>query len=204
MKRTRASLGIASLALTLTVVGLGPLRAEDLPTLPTGAPAPDFSARDEDGELHQLVSYRGKAVVLEWTSQDCPYVKRHYDADTMERLASSLGAEGVIWLAVNSSYYNTPEDTRAWKSRQGFEYVTLQDAEGGLGRRYGARTTPHMFVIDAAGVLQYNGAIDDDPRGRSAAPENYVAAAMRAVMAGGTPDPSSTEPYGCGIKYARR
>jgi peroxiredoxin len=182
----------------------GPLRAADLPTLATGTPAPEFSSRDESGGEHRLADYRGRAVVLEWTNPDCPFVQRHYEADTMEQLAHSLGARDVVWLAVNSTRYNTPADTQSWKSRQGFEYATLHDADGKLGRLYGARTTPHMFVIDADGILRYNGAIDDDPRGSSSEPVNYVENGVRAVLAGGTPDPSATRPYGCSVKYAKQ
>ena len=166
-----------------------------------GKPAPDFSAVDETGAAHELSHYRGHAVVLEWTNSECPFVERHYSADTMEKLAATLGAKDVVWLAVNSTHTNTPADTIAWKAEQGFAYPTLQDADGTLGHRYGARTTPQLFVIDAAGVLRYEGAIDDDPYGSAAVPVNYVGGAVAALLAGGAPDPSETKPYGCSVKY---
>ena len=165
-----------------------------------GTPAPDFSLPDEDGKVHKLSDYRGKLVVLEWTNQECPYVKRHYRADTMEKLSEEFDAE-VVWLAVNSTKSNSPEDTRAWKSEQGFHYATLQDPAGDVGHLYGARTTPNMYVIDPEGQLRYSGAIDDDPRGRSEGPSNYVSGAIHALLQGSDPDPSETRPYGCSVKY---
>jgi hypothetical protein len=119
----------------------------------------------------------------------------------MEKLAVALGASDVVWLAVNSTHSNTPSDTAKWKSEQGFAYATLQDADGTIGRLYGARTTPHLFVIDAAGVLRYDGAIDDDPYGKAATPVNYVDGAVKSLLAGASPDPSETKPYGCSVKY---
>ena len=170
---------------------------------PVGASVADFALKDENGVEHRLSAYRGKAVVLEWTNQSCPYVQRHYDLDTMEKLATALGGEGVVWLAVNSTRDNTPADTIAWRESQGFEYATLQDPSGVVGRALGARTTPHMFVVDAKGVLRYAGAIDDDPHGRSDEPKNYVDSAVGALLAGADPNPSETQPYGCSVKYPR-
>ncbi|MEX2207981.1 MAG: redoxin domain-containing protein [Myxococcota bacterium] len=170
-------------------------------TAAVGKPAPDFTAMDETGASYELAKLRGKAVVLEWTNPDCPFVERHYSADTMEKLATTLGAKDVVWLAVNSTHSNTPADTKAWKAAQGFAYPTLQDADGTIGHLYGARTTPHLFVIDADGVLRYAGAIDDDPDGDSATPTNYVGKAVAALLASSTPDPSETKPYGCSVKY---
>ena len=165
--------------------------------------APDFTLPDLDGRAHSLSQYRGKLVVLEWTNPGCPYVQRHYASDTMEKLAKRYGAQGVVWVAANSTHDNTPADTLSWKSEQGFEYATLQDSSGELGKLYGARTTPHMFIIDAQGVLRYAGAIDDDPNGDAATPVNYVGGAVKAVLAGASPDPSETKPYGCSVKYKK-
>jgi len=185
-------LGVAILTLVLAVA-TGPAAV--------GKPAPDFTAVDETGAKYELSSYLGRAVVLEWTNPDCPFVARHYSADTMEKLAKTLGASDVVWLAVNSTHSNTAADTKAWKAEQGFAYPTLQDADGELGHLYGARTTPHLFVIDAQGVLRYAGAVDDDPTGNAATPTSYVGNAVAALLASGTPDPSETKPYGCSVKY---
>lgn len=165
-----------------------------------GEAAPAFELQDENGTTHTLAQYRGRIVVLEWTNPQCPFVVRHYNADTMENLAQQAG-DDVVYFAVNSSHFNTPADTLAWKAQEGFAFPTLQDASGDVGRLYGARTTPHMYVIDSEGVLAYAGAIDDDPRGSTASPTNYVSSALAALRSGGRPDPSSTQPYGCTVKY---
>jgi len=167
-----------------------------------GDPVVDVQLPDETGKPHKLSDYRGKVVVFEWTNPDCPYVKRHYDADTMEKLSTNLKADGVVWFAVNSTASNTPDDTIQWKKQQGFEYLTLQDKQGELGKLMGAKTTPHMYVIGPDGKLAYTGAIDDDPRGDSEKPKNYVQDATKALMGGLMPDPSSTQPYGCSVKYS--
>ena len=175
-----------------------PVRAAETPRV--GSLAPDFSLPDEAGTLHKLSDYRGKLVVLEWTNPECPYVKRHYGADTMETLSQEFDTD-VVWLAVNSTKSNSPQDSQAWKREQGFQYATLQDPAGEVGRLYGARTTPNMYVIDSEGMLRYSGAIDDDPRGRSDEPRNYVSGAIRALLLGAAPDPGETRSYGCSVKY---
>lgn len=192
MKRIALGIALVAAALLGAVV---PLKVGD--------PAPDFTAVDENGVQHALAEYKGRAVVLEWTNSECPFVERHYESGAMKKLAAALGAKDVVWLAVNSTWTNTPADTREWKRAQGFDYATLQDADGTLGHMYGAKTTPHMFVIDASGVLRYRGAIDDDPAGRKPEPKNYVDAAVRALLASGSPDPAETQAYGCSVKYKR-
>jgi peroxiredoxin len=169
-----------------------------------GGLAPAFELRDESGAAHALSSYAGKFVVLEWTNPGCPFVQRHYRADTLEKLSRAYPDAEVVWLAVNSTHDNTPEASRAWRAEQGFDYPTLQDAKGVVGHAYGARTTPHMFVIDPQGRLVYEGAIDDDPHGRKDTPQNYVQAALAQQKQGAKPNPSETEPYGCSVKYASR
>lgn len=166
-----------------------------------GEAAPDFTLVDEAGTEHTLSDYAGRVVVLEWTNPECPYVVRHYNADTMETLSAQFPDEQVMWFAVNSSHFNTAADSSAWKSAEGFDYPTLLDTEGTVGHTYGARTTPHMYVIAADGTLAYAGAIDDDPRGTNGATVNYVEAAVTSLLAGETPAVSSTEPYGCSVKY---
>ncbi len=190
--------GIAAAGCSL--FGAAEVQAQDAPTAVVGEAAPDFTLVDETGASHTLSSYAGQTVVLEWLNPECPYVVRHYAADTMENLAATLG-DDVVWLSVNSSHFNTAEDSQAFKAAEGFAYPTLLDTDGTVGHLYGARTTPHMYVIDGEGVLAYSGAIDDNPRGSLDAPTNYVAAAVAALAAGERPSPSSTEPYGCSVKY---
>ena len=202
MKRTAVKLGISAMTLATGLLMYSTIHASHHEEVEVGSKVPEFSIKDENGVEHRLSQYEGKVVVLEWTNPDCPYVARHYDAGTMEKLANQLGADGVVWFAVNSTHDNKPEDTRAWKEGQGFDHATLQDPEGALGHLLGARTTPHMFVIDGEGILRYEGAIDDDPRGRSDSPTNYVSGGVQALLAGNAPDPSQTKAYGCSVKYA--
>ena len=198
MNRSRT---LSKLVLGMALIAL-PLVGTASTKLSIGDAVPDLSIADENGAAHKLSDHLGKVVVFEWTNPDCPFVARHYKADTMEKLSKEVGATGVVWFAVNSTHTNTPADTIAWKKQQGFEYLTLQDQDGKLGKLMGARTTPHMFVVGPDGKLAYAGAIDDDPRGRSEAPKNYVSSAAQALLKGAALDPSNTEPYGCSVKYA--
>lgn len=175
-----------------------PAFAQDAATV--GQPAPAFELPARDGSTVSLSDFAGKVVVLEWTNPDCPYVVRHYDADTMENLATTWG-DDVVWLAIDSSHFITAEAANSWAEAEGFAFPTLLDPTGQVGHLYGARTTPHMFVIDGEGVLRYEGAIDDNPRGRTDAPTNYVRAAVDSLLAGQAPEVTETEPYGCSVKY---
>ena len=171
-----------------------------------GDPAPAFTLKDEVGGSHALDQYRGKIVILEWTNPECPFVQRHYGGKTMQRTLATLGGKDgkkVVWLAVDSTSHNTPAKSKAWKAEQGFPYPVLQDATGDVGHAYGAKNTPHMFVIDEKGVLRYAGAIDDDPRGRNTTPTNYVEKAVNALATGKAVSPSTSDPYGCTVKYGK-
>jgi peroxiredoxin len=195
MKTVAIAIALGSIAVAEAAFAAGPA---------VGEAAPALALRDELGAEHSLASYAGRVVVLEWTNPSCPFVQRHYKADTMEQLSRAYPDAEVVWLSVNSTHDNTPEASRKWKAEQGFDYPVLQDASGAVGHAYRARTTPHMFVIDPKGVLAYQGAIDDDPHGKSEKPKNYVEAALGSVKAGAVPNPSETEPYGCSVKYASR
>ena len=171
-----------------------------------GELAPDFTLTDETGEEHTLSDYRGQTVVLEWFNIPCPFVVRHYEAQTFDNIIEDMGGlDEIVWLAIDSTWDNTPEDTLKWKEEtedlRNHDYPVLQDPGGDVGRLYGAKTTPHMFVIDDEGTLRYMGGIDDDPRGRSDEPENYVAATLTAMQEGADVDPTEAEPYGCTVKY---
>jgi peroxiredoxin len=168
-----------------------------------GQKAPDFSLVDQDGKKHNLAQYKGKTVVLEWTNPGCPFVKRHYSANTMETTSKAYADKGVVWLAINSTNTNTAADSKKFIAEEKLAYPTLLDTDGTVGKLYGAKTTPHMFVIDGTGVVRYAGAIDDDPAGKNKAPKNLVAAALDAVVAGKAPAQSSSEPYGCSVKYKK-
>lgn len=138
--------------------------------------------------------------MLEWTNPGCPFVVRHYDKDTMTKLASTH--PDVIWLTINSSYFTTDEDNAQWATKEGVKIV-LNDASGSVGHAYGARTTPHMFVINTEGQLVYQGAIDDNPHFDERAPKNYVDAALKDLKAGQKVQTPETSPYGCSVKYKR-
>ena len=176
-------------------------KAQNVEKAEVGKKAPDFELTDTSGETHKLSDYRGKIVVLEWTNQGCPYVQRHYDADTMPKTYEALGKDKIAWLAVESTHNRKKKEGADWKKKEGFDYPLLLDKSGEVGKSYGAKTTPHMYVIDKEGVLQYAGAIDDAPRGEKEDPTNYVEKAVSALQAGKTPETRTTKPYGCSVKY---
>lgn len=177
-----------------------------------GEPAPEFTATDSNGKTHKLADYKGKIVVLEWHNQGCPYVKKHYDSGNMQRLQKDSTARGVIWLSVISSApgkqgYVTPAQANEYVTRMNVSATAvLLDPEGTLGHLYDAKTSPQMFIIDAKGILVYNGAIDDKPtadQGDLAGATNYVAHALQEVMTGKAVSIPTTRPYGCSVKYAQ-
>ncbi len=177
-----------------------------------GEPAPEFTATDSNGQSHALSAYRGKFVVLEWHNRDCPYTHKHYASGNMERLQQKWTARGVVWFTVISSapgkqgYVTADEENAYIREVHAAPTAVLLDPEGKLGRLYGAKTTPHMFVIDPDGKLVYDGAIDDKPTtdvSDIAAAHNYVDAALTAAIAGQPVEVSVTRPYGCSVKYAR-
>jgi peroxiredoxin len=184
-------------ALALVAVALVP---SALPALEPGDAAPDFTLKDELGNEHTLSELRGKVVVLEWTNPDCPYVQMHYnDNPTMKTLHAKYSEQGVVWMAVNSTHYNTAEASQQWMEKHGLKYHTLQDADGTVGRQYGAQTTPHMYIIDAEGKLAYMGGIDAGPRSEEKGA--YVANALDEVIAGKPVSMAATKQYGCSVKY---
>ena len=175
-----------------------------------GVPAPDFGAPDLQGKPVRLSDFKGKYVVLEWVNPECPYVRRHYNTGNMPELQKEVATKGVIWLAVNSSSpssgeFTSPEQMAKWLAdKGGAPRATLIDKDGKVGRLYGARTTPHMYVIDPQGKLIYAGAIDDK-RWASAdetkSARNHVRAALDEAMAGKPVSVAATSPYGCSVKY---
>ena len=176
----------------------------------TGAAAPDFTATDVNGKQVQLSQLKGSPVVLEWTNPECPFVVKHYKSDNMQKLQEEITAQGVVWITVNSSADGkqgnlSNEEAQALMKEQGWHASHLVlDADGTIGRQYGAKTTPHMFVIDADGKVVYQGAIDSiasaDPADIAKA-DNYVRDAIAAVKGGGEIAKTTTQPYGCSVKY---
>lgn len=172
-----------------------------VPEATVGTKAPEFSLVDQNGATHTLSQYAGKIVVLEWTNPECPFVKRHYKAGTMKKLEATYKSKGVIWLAVNSTHFVGPEKLKAWSTEQEISYPLLNDQDGTVGKAYGAKTTPHMFVVDKEGKLAYDGAIDTDLYGDESDSKNFVALALDNLIAGAPVSISSTTPYGCSVKY---
>ncbi len=161
-----------------------------------------FSAVDHTGKSIKLSDYQDKIVVLEWINPQCPYVERHYKADTMEKLAREYKDKGVVWLAVNSTNFQNASFNSDWHDKQNLPYPILVDQSGTLGNLFDAKTTPHMFIINKDGKLVYEGAIDDDPRGNKGdAATNYVKQALDELLAGKKVSVNETKPYGCSVKY---
>lgn len=175
-----------------------------------GQPAPAFSATDTAGKTVSLADFKGRHVVLEWVNPGCPYVRKHYDSGNMPATQKQATAQGVVWLAVNSTArehgdHLPPGQLAAWMEAQGaVPTATLMDEDGQVGRAYGARTTPHMYVIDPKGVLVYAGAIDSKPTANPAdiaGATNHVNAALADALAGRAVATPVTRPYGCAVKY---
>jgi len=175
-----------------------------------GEQAPDFALTDLAGRPVKLSDHKGSTVVLEWVNPECPYVRKHYDSANMPNLQKEFGGKKVVWLTVNSTNANhpefkTPAQMSSWmKQKGGAPAATLLDSDGKVGKLYGARTTPHMYIVDRNGKLAYVGAIDDK---RSTNPEdiktskNHVRVALGEVLAGKPVSVASTTPYGCTVKY---
>lgn len=175
-----------------------------------GERAPDFTATTATGETVSLSDFAGQTVMLEWTNHGCPYVVRHYGGN-MQAQQDAAAEAGVVWIQVISSApgeqgYVSAEEALALNEERGAANVDhiFMDPEGVIGRAYDARTTPHMYVIDAEGTLRYNGGIDDQPRPRAGDPDAipYAQLALTAVLAGEEVEMPETQPYGCNVKYA--
>lgn len=191
-------------AMALTAVAI--LAAAPAFAVAIGEKAPAFTLTDLDDNAHALADYAGKTVVLEWVNPNCPFSDRHAKEKTMTELADRYG--DVVWLGINSTSpdhkdFLTRAEHAAWASDRGVDYAILYDESGTVGHAYDAKTTPHMYIIDGEGEVIYNGAIDDDPPGRmeQTARTNYVDGGLTAVAASHSPDPASTKPYGCSVKY---
>jgi peroxiredoxin len=176
-----------------------------------GQAAPAFSITDTSGKTVSLADFKGKTVVLEWTNPDCPFVQKHYSSANMQGTQKDASDKGVVWLTVNSTArehqdYRAPAAMAQWmQTQKAAATATLMDADGKVGKAYGARTTPHMYVVNAAGTLVYAGGIDNKPSANPAdvaSATNHVKAALADVAAGKAVTTASTKPYGCSIKYS--
>jgi hypothetical protein len=175
-----------------------------------GQQAPDFVAVDTSGAKHKLSDFAGKFVVLEWTNPGCPFVRKHYGSGNMPATQKAATDKGVVWLAINSTEraatdYLKPDALDAWmKSHKATPTAVLMDEDGLIGQVYGARTTPHIFIIDPKGTLVYAGGIDSIASARAddiKTATNYVNQALGEAFGGKPISAASTRPYGCSIKY---
>ncbi len=163
----------------------------------------DFALKDQNGKTVKLSDHRGKIVVLEWINWDCPFSNRPYEKGAFPALPKKYAGRGVVWLAVNSTHYATRAKDKIWIATYKLPYPILDDSDGKVGRQFVARTTPQMFILDKAGKIAYQGALDDDPGGRKAKPLNYVAQALDELLAGKPVSTPKTRPYGCSVKYKK-
>lgn len=205
-RRRFAALTVLSALGALALVA--PFSAQADPVV--GSPAPAFTGMDTKGQTVSLADYLGKTVILEWTNHDCPFVMKHYSSGNMQMTQKKAVADGVVWLSVISSapgeqgHVSGAEADALTQSRNASPTAVLLDPSGEIGRLYNARTTPHMFIIDAKGLLTYHGAIDsiksadvaDIPKA-----QNYVLNALAQMKAGQPVKPHGTRPYGCSVKY---
>ncbi len=200
---------IRTLFVSLAIVAAAGLAAASADQTPPaiGDPAPAFTLKCLSGMDHSLADFKGKIVILEWTNPGCPVVQRHYKDGLMPAAQKAAREKQVVWLAVNSTNpehanYRKPEELKKtytdWQAAYAFQLV---DSDGATGQAYGAKTTPHIFVIDDQGRIAYSGAIDDDTSGKNPDRINYALAAVDALVAGQPVAVSTTRPYGCSVKY---
>ena len=175
-----------------------------------GKPAPDFAVKDAKGGKVSLAELKGKVVVLEWNNFGCPFVVKHYSSKNMQKLQETYTAKNVVWVTINSgskasgSYLEPAEYVKKAEEQGSKATHLVVDELGVLGKTYGAKTTPHMYVIDANGTLVYNGAIDSKKSTDAAdiaSSTNHVAQALDEILAGKPVSTAKTEPYGCSVKY---
>jgi peroxiredoxin len=167
-----------------------------------GVKAPDFTLQNYDGTSFSLHDYAGKIVVLEWTNPECPIVQRVYRGKTMQTLNTKYKDQGVIWLAINSTNWATPDQNKTWAKDQGVTWPILADNSGNIGHAYGATNTPGMFIVGKDGTLLYKGGIDNDPEGdKTDGKINYVGQALDEILAGKPVSVPETKQYGCAVKY---
>jgi len=186
------------------------LAAPALAKVSIGQPAPDFTLTDSNGKTRSLSQFKGKVVVLEWNNPQCPFVGKHYGGGNMQKQQGDATAAGVIWLTINSSATGkqgdiTGAEANAYVAKVGAKQTAyLLDPSGEVGRMYGARTTPHMYVIDKAGVLRYMGGIDSiasTDQDDLAKATQYIPQVLAELAAGKAVSVTTSEPYGCSVKY---
>lgn len=181
--------------------------AEALAAAEIGAPAPDFELPDLDGNPVKLSDHEGKTVVLEWFNPECPFVKFAHAEGPLKTMAKEQTEKGFVWLAVNSGApgkqgHGVDENKEGAKTF-GMEHPILLDETGETGKAYGAKTTPHIFIIDPEGKLVFRGGVDNAPMGKPEGDlQNYVTTALEELAAGKPVTDADVRSYGCSVKYA--
>ena len=210
MKFNRTLLLSCLLAAALVVLAGMQLGNDDDAVI--GQPAPNFTLPGSDGESYQLTDLQGQFVVLEWLNFGCPYVERHYKTGNMPALQKKYTGKDVVWLSIVSSapgtqgYYEADAMNAENEKFGGVQSAILLDPEGDVGKSYGAKTTPHMYIINPEGVLIYKGGIDDQPRAsyeKTKLANNYVSAALDQALSGEAVSVETSRPYGCSVKYKK-
>jgi hypothetical protein len=195
-----------SFAVVAAVLAAAPASAE----LQIGKAAPNFSANDINGRVVKLSDFRGKTVVLEWNNPECPFVKKHYGSGNMQKTQAAAKKDGVVWLSINSGAEGKQGHMDGAKAKAMLAAVKAQptayllDPKGVVGNGYGAKTTPHMYIINPRGTLVYMGGIDDKPTPNPAdinGARNHVLAALSELRAGKAVSVPTSRPYGCAVKY---
>jgi hypothetical protein len=175
-----------------------------------GKAAPNFSLNDVDGRIVRLSDFRGKTVVLEWNNPECPFVQKHYGSGNMQKTQAAARRDGVVWLSINSSAAGKQGHMDGAKAKAVIVAQNAQptnyllDPKGVVGTGYGAKTTPHLYIVNSSGALVYNGGIDDKPTPNPAdisGARNHVLAALGELKAGKAVSVPTSRPYGCAVKY---
>ena len=171
------------------------------------AKAPDFTLKNYDGTEVKLADYKGKIVVLEWFNYECPFSRyNHEKTSVISDLVNKYKDKGVVWLAINSTGHQQTAKNKEYAEKHNISYPVLDDSSGKTGKAYGAKTTPHIFIIDTGGSIVYNGALDNAPLGNPPKDEkliNYVDKALEELTAGKPVTTAATKSYGCSVKYGK-
>jgi peroxiredoxin len=185
---------LALVALTALVLQASP---------PVGSTAPAFTLQNQNGKNVSLSDYAGKVVVLEWFNEGCPFVQRHYKAGDIQETATKYAANGVVWLAINSTTGSTDASNKAADTAWQMNRPILNDSTGTVGHAYGATNTPEIFIVGTDGKIAYEGGIDNDPQGdKSSDKVNYAAKALDEILANKPVSEPETKAYGCHVHYA--
>lgn len=201
-----------ALVTAAALAGFGvPAFAQGAPAPAIGKPVPDFTAKDADGKTVSLADYKGKTVVLEWTNDECPFVRKHYGGQSMQALQKKWTSKGIVWLTMVSSppgeqgYADGPKANKLTAERGAAPTAVILDPKGDIGRSFKAQTTPHMYIVKSDGTLAYMGGIDDKPSAKVEdlkGAKNYVDSALTEIADGKSVSVPTSRPYGCSVKFS--